>query len=99
MSSFNPPLQIVDVIATKRGDPERGPAVWLRSEEAQMRMLVEGELAWISGPRRKELAEVHFDDALPRGAVRVRDLFGATVTELVTITKPDTDTPTSRGLA
>jgi hypothetical protein len=98
-SRFNPPLQVVQMISTRRDDPERGPAVWLRSDEAAIRMLTDGELTWVQTPRRNELAEVHIDDSVARGMVVLRDVFGASVSEVITLTKPDFDTPPPRGLA
>jgi anaerobic selenocysteine-containing dehydrogenase len=98
-SRYNPPLQVAKLVATRRDDAERGPLVWMRSEDIQIRLLVEKELAWVQTPRRKELAEVRVDDELARGMVGLRDIFGAGVSEIVTITKPDLDTPPSRNLA
>ncbi len=97
--SYNPPLQVVSLIATRRGDPERGPVVWLRPDDAQFRLLTEGELAWVHTPRRNELAEVRIDESLTRGTTALRDIFGASVSEIVTITKPDLDTPPRSDLA
>ena len=37
-------------------------------------MLTEGELAWVQGPRRNELAVVEIDEAIPDGSVVVRDI-------------------------
>ena len=34
-----------------------------------MRLLSDGELVWVHGPRRQELATVRIDDTLPRGDV------------------------------
>lgn len=96
---YNPPLQVIELISTRRGDAERGPVIWLRADEASIRMLTDGELAWVHTPRRNELAEVRVDDAVPRGSVVVRDIFGVTVSEIVTLRKPDLDTPPRRDLA
>ncbi len=49
----------------------------LNADEARFRLLVDGELVWIYGPRRHELAPVLIDDAVPRGGVVVRDIAGA----------------------
>ena len=94
---YNPPLQVVGFIATKSGDPERGPLVLLRSEEARLRMILDGELVWIYGPRRHELAPVAIDDTVPRGGVVVRDIAGLTVTEIVRLVKPNLDARPERG--
>lgn len=95
-SVHNPPLRVVQLIATRHGDPERGPALWLHPEEAQVRLIVDGELVWVNGPRRHELATAHLDEAVPHGAVVLRDVVGASPSELVTISKVDTDTPPGR---
>lgn len=95
---YNPPLQVVGFLGTRRGDPERGPQVRIRGEEAALRMLVDGEMVWIQGPRRQELAAVVIDEAVPRGGVVVRDIAGLAVSEIITLRKPDVDTPPPRDL-
>lgn len=92
----NPPLRVLRLIATRRGDPERGPAVFMRSDDAALRLLMDGELAWVWGPRRHELATVHVDDSLPRGDVVLRDIIGASPSEIIKVVKVDTDTPPRR---
>lgn len=94
--SYNPPLQVERLIATRRGDPERGPAVWMNAREAAMRLLLDGELAWVYGPRRHELATVHVDDSVRRGMVILRDVAGASPSEIVRVIKPDLDSPEDR---
>ena len=95
---YNPPLQVVGFLGTRRGDPERGPQVRIRGEEAAIRMLVDGEMAWVQGPRRQELATVIIDEAVPKGGVVIRDITGLAVSEIVTLRKPDLDTPSRRDL-
>lgn len=95
---YNPPLQVVGFLGTRRGDPERGPQVRIRGDEAALRMLSDGEMAWVQGPRRQELATVIIDDAVPKGGVVVRDIAGLAVSEIVTLRKPDLDTGPSRGV-
>ncbi len=73
--------------------------IWLRPDDALFRLLSEGELAWVHTPRRNELAEVRMDDSLTRGTIALRDIFGASVSEIVTVTKPDLDTPLRSDLA
>jgi hypothetical protein len=63
----------------------------MRTEEAQVRLLNDGELAWVHGPRRHELATIIIDDAVPKGGVVLRDIAGVTVSEIVRIQKPDYD--------
>ena len=74
-----------------RGDADRGPQVRLNSDDARARLLVDGELVWIYGPRRHELAPVLVDDSVPRGDVVVRDIAGVSVTEIVRLVKPNLD--------
>ena len=93
MTRSNPPLQVVGFVGTKRGDPERGPAVRLRADEAVKRFVENGELVWVYGPRRHELALAIFDDAIPKGSVILRDIAGVTVTEIVRLVKVDSDRP------
>lgn len=85
----NPPLHVVGFVATRRGDAERGPQVRMRGDDARERLLEDGELAWVQGPRRNELAEVRVDDALPRGGVILRDVLGAAVSEVIRLQKQD----------
>lgn len=95
---FNPPLQVVGFLGTRRGDPERGPQVRLRGDEAALRLLSDGEMAWVQGPRRQELATVVIDNAVPKGGVVVRDITGLAVSEIVRLQKPDMDTPPRKDL-
>ena len=95
---YNPPLQVVGFLGTRRGDPERGPQVRLRGDEAALRMLSDGELAWVEGPRRQELATVVIDNAVPKGGVVLRDVPGLVVSEIVRLQKPDMDTPPRKDL-
>lgn len=85
-------LRVSGLIATRRGDAERGPAVFMNAEDAKRRLLNEGELAWVYGPRRHELATVHFDERLRIGDVVLRDILGASPSEIVRVIKPDLDT-------
>ncbi len=89
---YNPPLRVVRLIATRSGDAERGPMIWMRGDDAAHRMLVDGELVWVYGPRRHELATLRVDDSLPRGDVVLRDIAGASPSEVVRVIKPDLDT-------
>ena len=94
---YNPPLQVVGYVATRSGDEERGPQIRLNADEARFRLILDGELVWIYGPRRHELAPVVIDDAVPRGGVVVRDIAGVTVTEIVRLVKPNLDARPDRG--
>ena len=93
---YNPPLRVIQLIATRPGDPERGPVVRMRKEEADYRLLTDGELVWVYGPRRHELATLEIDDSVPRGEVVLRDVVGASPSEVVRIVKPSTDAPPRR---
>lgn len=96
---YNPPLQVMGFVATRAGDPRRGPLVRMRGDDAAMRLLTPGELVWVYGPRRHELAEVEIDDTVPRGGVVVRDIAGVAVSEIVRLVKPDFDTKRRNDLA
>ena len=88
---YSPPLQVMGFIATRRGDPERGPLVRIRSDDAAKRLLTDGEVAWVYGPRRQELATIILDDSVPRGGVVVRDIAGIAPSEIVRVVKVDLD--------
>ena len=66
-------------------------------EDAKARLLVDGELAWVHGPRRQELATVTVDESVKRGDVVLRDIAGASPSEIVRVVKPDLDSHTRRG--
>lgn len=85
------PLQVVGFIATRKSDTERGPLLRIRPDDAESRSVDDGELVWVYGPRRHELAPVVYDESLPRGGVVVRDLAGLAVTEIVRLVKMDID--------
>jgi anaerobic selenocysteine-containing dehydrogenase len=93
----NRPLRVSAFIGTRKGDPERGPQVRMTPEDARDRLLLEGELAWVYGPRRQELAAVAYDETIRRGDVVLRDVGGASLSELVRVIKPDLDSHTRRG--
>jgi anaerobic selenocysteine-containing dehydrogenase len=88
----NKELRVAGLIATKKGDAERGPAVFMNAAEAKQRLLNDGELAWVYGPRRHELATVHLDEQIGIGDVVLRDILGASPSEIVRVIKPDLDT-------
>ena len=89
MVGTNPPLQVVGFVGSRRGEAERGPAIRLRSDDAGMRGIADGDLVWIYGPRRHDLAPVTIDDTLPRGGVVVRDIAGLAPTEIVRLVRVD----------
>jgi hypothetical protein len=59
---------------------------------------MDGEMAWVQGPRRQELATVIIDNAVPKGGVVVRDIAGLAVSEIIRLQKPDMDTPPRKDL-
>ena len=92
------PLSVVGFVATRVSDPDRGPQVRMRPDDAQSRMVVDGELVWVEGPRRQQLAQVVIDDTLPRGSVVLRDVAGVAPSEIVHVIKPDLDAPPETGM-
>jgi anaerobic selenocysteine-containing dehydrogenase len=95
--SRNRPLRVAQFIGTRASDIERGPLVQLNPEDARARLLVDGELAWVYGPRRQELATVSINESVKRGDVVVRDIAGVSPSEIVRVIKPDLDSHTRRG--
>ena len=92
-SGFAPPLQVVGFIGTRKGDPERGPMVRLRPEDALVRLLTPGELVRVVSDRRSELAVLEVDDEVPKGGAVLRDVAGAGVTEIIRVVRIDLETP------
>jgi anaerobic selenocysteine-containing dehydrogenase len=93
----NRPLRVSQFIGTRMSDPDRGPLVRMSPEDAKARLLVDGELAWVHGPRRQELATVLVDESVKRGDVVLRDIAGVSLSEIVRVIKPDLDSHTRRG--
>lgn len=93
------PLRVAAFIATRQGDAERGPMVVMNPKDAQARLLNDGELAWVYGPRRHELATVRVDPDAKVGDVVLRDIVGAAPSEIVRVVKPDLDTRGRRSTA
>lgn len=93
----NRPLRVAVFVGTRAGDADRGPQVRLHPADAHARLLTDGELAWVYGPRRQELATVVVDESLRRGDVGLRDVAGASPSEIVRVVKPDLDSHTRRG--
>jgi hypothetical protein len=67
--------------------------VRMREDDAVLRLLSEDELVRIITDRRQELAELKIDDSLPKGGVVLRDVVGASISEVIRVIKLDTDTP------
>ncbi|GLC28122.1 molybdopterin dinucleotide binding domain-containing protein [Roseisolibacter agri] len=91
------PMRVAHFQATRLSDPERGPQVRINADEAKQRMLEDGELVIVEGPRRQQLATLLIDDTLKRGDVAVRDVAGVAPSEIVYILKPDLDAPPEVG--
>ena len=91
------PLRVAAFLATRVSDPERGPQVRLNGDEARQRLLTDGELVLVEGPRRQQLATLLIDDALKRGDVVIRDVAGVAPSEIVYVIKPDLDAPPEVG--
>ena len=91
-SGFSPALLVVGFVATRVGDPERGPQVRMRPEDALIRLVTDGELVRVVSDRRSELAVLVVDDTVTRGGVVLRDVVGASLSEVVRVLKPDNDT-------
>ncbi len=94
--NYRPSLNVVDYISTRRGDAERGPMIRVRASEARIRLIETGELVWVIGPRRQDLAVLIVDDAVPEGSAVLRDIAGVSVSEVVTVVKPDLDSSNDR---
>jgi len=91
IEQFRPWLLVTQYIATRPGDPERGPMIRLHPTEARKRLLEDGELVWVYGPRRHELAVLIVDDAVSPGNAVARDILGVAPAERVRVVKHDFD--------
>lgn len=96
MEGFQPWLLVTDYVSTRSGDAERGPAVRLHPTEARKRLLEDGELVWVYGPRRHELAVLVVDDTVSPGNVVARDILGIAPAEIVRVVKHDFDAGRSK---
>jgi len=92
-------LRVASFIATRRGDEDRGPLVMMNEREARARLLTDGEVAWVYGPRRGELAPLRIDASIRDGDVIVRDMLGIAPSEIVRVVKPDLDNRGRRPIA
>jgi hypothetical protein len=90
---FQPELRVIEYVATRKDDTERGPQVRLSGVDARFRVLSDGELAWVRGARGQQLDEVVIDDSFPQHTCGLRDIPGVLPSELVRVVKPDLDTP------
>jgi len=91
ISDLRPGLLVSQYIATRAGDAERGPLVRLHPTESRRRLVEDGELVWVYGPRRHELAVLVVDDSVSPGTVVARDILGVAPAETLRIVKHDFD--------
>jgi anaerobic selenocysteine-containing dehydrogenase len=91
LEGFQPWLLVTHYISTRTGDPDRGPLVRLHPSDARRRLLEDGELVWVYGPRRHELAVLVVDDTVSPGNVVARDILGVAPAEIVRVVKHDFD--------
>lgn len=89
-SGFAPPLRVGGFISTRKGDPDRGPMVFMRPDDAVIRLINEGELVRVVSERRSELATLALDESLPRGDIVLRDVLGASPSEIVRVLRVNT---------
>jgi len=93
LTPVDPELLVVHYIATRKTDPDRGPKIWMNPDDARIRLLVEGELAWVRGQRGQQLATVTIDETVARYTCVLRDIVGISASENVHVQKPDLDSP------
>ena len=91
ISDLRPGLMVSHYIATRSGDAERGPLIRLHPSEARKRLVEDGELVWVYGPRRHELAVLVVDDSVTPGTVVARDILGVAPAEILRVVKHDFD--------
>ena len=100
MEGFQPWLFVTRFISTRRGDADRGPLVRLHPSDARRRLLEDGELVWVYGKERHELAVLVVDDSVEPGNVVARDILGVAPAEKIRVVKHDFDAARStRNLA
>ena len=93
LSSFEPELRVVEYVATKKGDAERGPQIWLNPADAKRRGVTGGELVWVKGERGQQVAALVVDDTVAEHTCLIRDIAGVDLAGAVRVVKPDLDTP------
>lgn len=93
-TGLSPALQVVGFISSRPGDAERGPLVRMRADDALIRLVTPGDLVRVVTERRSEIAVLEVDDTVPRGGCVLRDVVGASLSEIVRIVKVDTDSRT-----
>ena len=91
ISDLRPGLMVSEYVATRAGDADRGPLVRMHASEARKRLVEDGELVWVYGPRRHELALLVVDDSVSPGTVVARDILGVAPAEFLRVVKHDFD--------
>jgi anaerobic selenocysteine-containing dehydrogenase len=91
IGDLRPGLMVSQYIATRVGDVDRGPLVRVHPDEAKKRLVEDGELVWVYGPRRHELAVLVVDDTVHPGHIVARDIVGVAPAEIVRVVKHDFD--------
>jgi anaerobic selenocysteine-containing dehydrogenase len=89
--STQPGLLVARYISTRAGDPERGPLVRVHPSDALNRLVENGELVWVYGSRRHDLAVLVVDDTVGPGTIVARDIAGIAPAEFVRVVKHDFD--------
>jgi anaerobic selenocysteine-containing dehydrogenase len=93
LSNFEPELRVVEYVATRKGERERGPQIRLHPADAKLRLLLDGELVWVRGPRGAQVAPLVIDASIAEHSCALRDIAGVDLAEAVRVSKPDLDTP------
>jgi anaerobic selenocysteine-containing dehydrogenase len=93
LSSFEPELRVVKYVATRKGDRERGPQIRLSPADAKLRLLLDGEVVWVHGPRGAQVAPLVIDANVAEHTCALRDIAGIDLSEAVRVSKPDLDNP------
>jgi anaerobic selenocysteine-containing dehydrogenase len=90
---FDPELRVIEYIATRIGESERGPRIWMHPADARLRLVVDGELVWVHFSRGQQVAQLVVDPTIPEHGCVIRDIGGVDLAEAVRVTKPNLDTP------
>ncbi len=91
MEGFQPWLFVTRFISTRPGETDRGPLVRLHPSDARRRLLEDGELVWVYGRQRHELAVLVVDEDVAPGNVVARDILGVAPAEKIRVVKHDFD--------
>ena len=67
------------------------PLFFGTAADAERYFVKDGELVWVYGPRRHEMAVLVVDDTVSPGTVVARDVLGIAPAEIVRVVKHDFD--------